>query len=237
MKAPLVLASASPRRRELMAQAGLSCHIMPALAEEKVQDQNLSPEAIAVNLAYAKAQEVAGRIAGGEAIPGLIPSAQSEGKILVIGADTVVSLGERILGKPKDRTEAAEMLRSLSGRTHRVWTGLALVETQGNARLSAAHADSTAEADTQKTTGVYEPVLKRCLAVGTRVDVAALSDAEIEAYLATGEADDKAGAYGIQGRFAIHVRSIRGDYFNVVGLPIATLYTCLRELGYIDMDN
>lgn len=189
----VILASASPRRRELMEQAGIPCTILPAKGEEDAGDR--TPAEAVRYLSEQKAREVADQAAG-DAVPGTV----------VIGADTVVAVDSRILGKPADRADAAQMLRLLSGRTHEVFTGVTLVILRGNGQ-------------TEETGFVSR----------TEVDVSALSEDEIAAYLATGEADDKAGAYGIQGRFAIHVASIRGDYYNVVGLPIAQLYRTLRD--------
>ena len=189
----IILASASPRRRELMEQAGLPCTILPAKGEEDAGDR--SPAEAVRYLSEQKAREVAGQIAD-DAAPGTV----------VIGADTVVAVDGRILGKPADRADAARMLRLLSGRTHEVFTGVTLI--------------------VQREGGQTEEI---GFETRTEVDISTLSGEEIDAYLATGEADDKAGAYGIQGRFAIHVASIRGDYNNVVGLPIAELYRTLRD--------
>lgn len=127
---------------------------------------------------------------------------------IVVAADTVVTLDGRILGKPRDRAEALAMLQTLAGRTHRVMTGLALF---------------------------FED---RCLVCSetTEVSFRTLSDEELRAYVATGECDDKAGAYGIQGKGALLVASIRGCYFNVVGLPLAKLSEMLLELG-VNMEN
>lgn len=187
-----VLASASPRRRELMEQAGIPCTILPAAGEEDAGDR--SPAEAVRFLSEQKAREVAARISS-DAEPGTV----------VIGADTVVAVDGSILGKPKDRSDAARMLRLLSGRTHEVYTGVTIIVLSG------------AEPE------VFGSVTR------TEVEISPLSGSEIDDYLATGEADDKAGAYGIQGRFAIHVRAINGDYNNVVGLPIAELYRMLRE--------
>ncbi|MBR4530551.1 MAG: septum formation protein Maf [Lachnospiraceae bacterium] len=188
----LILASASPRRKELMETAGLACTVIPAAGEEKCAD--LSPEETVRVLARAKAEEIWELVTHGA-------RAGEFQKPIVIGADTVVSLEGRIFGKPRDRADAARMLGQLSGRTHEVYTGVA----------------------------VLSPDEEILFAERTEVDVETLSAEEIEAYLATGEADDKAGAYGIQGRFGIHVTGIRGDYANVVGLPVSRLYRTLRD--------
>ncbi|MCR5675797.1 MAG: Maf family protein [Lachnospiraceae bacterium] len=220
----IVLASASPRRRELMEQAGLSFSVLPAVRDEVPGER--SPEETVRFLSCQKAREVAERLQEGERE--VLPESfrKSGGNLLVIGADTVVSLDKEILGKPRDRADAGRMLRMLSGRTHEVWTGVTVIGCPNVGETAGG--DGTAEhlPDGWRTGPAGREIT---FAVCTGVDVASLSEEEIEAYLATGEADDKAGAYGIQGRFAIHVRGIRGDYNNVVGLPIAALYRILRE--------
>ncbi len=180
----LILASASPRRRELLAQAGISCTVRPAdIPEDPLPAED--PTAYVVRLARQKAQTVF--------------DAAGDPAALVLGADTTVTLDSRILGKPADAGDARRMLRLLSGRTHRVITGVALV--------SAAGAQVAAEV--------------------TAVRFLTLSDAEIDAYIATGEPMDKAGAYAIQGRAARWIPRVEGCYFNVVGLPLALVGTML----------
>ena len=183
----LVLASASPRRRELLARFGVPFEVIPARgAEPRLRD--LSPGALVRTLAAGKAAEVA------SALPD---------DAVVIAADTVVELDGEILGKPGTPEKAAEMLRALSGRENRVWSGL--VVRRGGVVLTADE--------------------------GTRVRFRTLSEEEIAAYVATGEPLDKAGAYGYQGLASLFVESIDGDYFNVVGLPLCRLGMMLRELG------
>src|ERR1022692_4314092 len=185
----LILASASPRRRELLTQAGFSFVVHPAhIQEDPHPDED--PIAYVVRLAREKAQAVFGRLQAGAGTAGLA----------VLGADTTVTLDNHILGKPEDAADAARMLRLLSGRTHRVITGVALV--------TATSAEVAAEV--------------------TAVRFLTLSDEEIEAYIATGEPMDKAGAYAIQGRAARWIPRIEGCYFNVVGLPIALVSTLLE---------
>jgi septum formation protein len=187
----LVLASASPRRKELLALLGLDFEVVPSAYEEVLPEVHPDPAALAVHLAGEKARDVArGR-----------PDAA------VIGADTVVALEGRIYGKPEDRADAARMVRELSGRTHQVITGVAVASGPGEASL-------------------------RSFAVTTDVTFRALEDAEIAAYVATDEPLDKAGGYAIQGYGALLISGIRGDYPNVVGLPLAPLALCLRELGF-----
>jgi septum formation protein len=180
----LVLASASPRRRELLSQAGFMFEIHPAHIPEDPRP-NEDPIAYVVRVAREKAQAVFDEL--------------NDPAATVLGADTTVTLDNHILGKPEDTADAARMLRLLSGRTHRVITGVAVV-TSESAEVAA------------EVTGV------RFLA---------LSDEEIAAYVATGEPMDKAGAYAIQGRAARWIPRIEGCYFNVVGLPIALVSTML----------
>ncbi len=180
----LILASASPRRRELirLITDDFLCH--PSEIEENVPP-GMDPRQVPAFLALCKAKHVARQF----------PDAA------VLGCDTVVLLDGAILGKPKSRAEATMMLRSLSGRTHEVITGCAIVS--------------------QKRETVF--------AVETSVTFYHLTNQQIEAYVASGEADDKAGAYGIQGKGALFVKEIRGDFYNVVGLPIAELSRRLKE--------
>ena len=187
----LVLASASPRRRELLALLGLPFTVDPDDGEEILPATTADPQALTLRLARQKALAVAGR----------------HPRALVLGADTVVVLGERVLGKPADAAEAGEMLRRLSGRRHCVVTGVALVDTR--------------QAPTVVTEAAWV----------TEVCVRALAEAEIAAYVATGEPLDKAGAYAIQGRGAVLIEGIRGDYSNVVGLPVGATADLLQAAG------
>ena len=180
----LILASSSPRRRQLLAQAGFVFDIIKPTGPE-VLPPGASPEEAAITLAAAKAREVA------RGAPGA----------LVIGADTVVVLGGELLGKPRDSADAASMLRRLAGRTHTVITGVCIAQEKREITFA------------ERTSVRFLP----------------LDDALINAYVATGEPLDKAGAYGIQGRGAVLVRAIRGDYTNVVGLPLPRLCAILRE--------
>ncbi len=184
----LILASASPRRRELMALAGLEFRVCVSDCDESVPDC-LSPGEAAVDTARRKAFAVADRFP----------------EDTVIGADTIVVIDGAILGKPKDGRDAASMLRRLSGRTHSVYTGVCVV--------SGGEAHSFCEK--------------------TDVTFYRLTEDEINGYIATGEPADKAGAYGIQGKGSLLVKSISGDYFNVVGLPISVLVRLLIEIGCI----
>ena len=180
LRAPLVLASASPRRRALLERLGLDPDVRPTDADETWPALPVGPAAREVAMRKARAVEAPGA--------------------LVLAADTVVVLDGDVLGKPADDARAAATLRRLSGRTHHVTTGLAL---RHGGREAAAHAT-------------------------TAVTFAPLTEPEIAAYVATGSPLDKAGAYGIQDDAgALLVERIEGDYFNVVGLPLRTLYDAL----------
>lgn len=182
----IVLASASPRRREILESLGLPVQTAPSAVDESFLPGE-DPVAAACRVAALKAV-AAGRSFGGE---------------LVLGADTVVVRDREIFGKPADGVDAERMLRALAGRSHTVVTGIALARGGSPARVAA-----------ETTTVVFR----------------ALSAREISEYVATGEPLDKAGAYGIQGLGALLVREVRGDYLNVVGLPVCRLLDLSREL-------
>lgn len=178
----IILASASPRRQELLTQIGMEYIVMPSSMEEVPQSQ--CPEEVVMELSGGKAEEVFGRLAETE-----------RSSSLVIGADTIVVFHGQIMGKPENRKKAEEMLFRLQGNVHQVYTGVTLLGTN---RLSFY----------EKTDVVMYP----------------MSEKEIKWYVNTGEPMDKAGAYGIQGKGAAYIKEIRGDYNNVVGLPIGRLY-------------
>ncbi|KAA6456001.1 septum formation inhibitor Maf [Acidobacteria bacterium AB60] len=187
----LVLASASPRRRELLTQAGLVFSVHPAhIPEDPLPGED--PIAYVVRLAREKAETVLRELSGPD----------SPADLAVLGADTTVTLDGQILAKPEDAEDAARMLRLLSGRTHRVITGVA-VATPGRTEVAAEV---------------------------TAVRFLTLSEEEIAEYVASGEPMDKAGAYGIQGRAAKWIPRIEGCYFNVVGLPLALVGTMLESM-------
>jgi septum formation protein len=183
----IILASASPRRKELLERIGLIFEIIPSGAEEVITSQ--LPSEVVEELSRQKAEDVAGQVTEG----------------IVIGADTVVCQDGRIMGKPKDRQDAWEMLRSLQGNTHSVFTGVTVFVRQKD--RTQAHTFSCE----------------------TKVHVYPMTEQETEAYLNTGEPMDKAGAYGIQGYFSAWVESIEGDYNNVVGLPVSALWQVLKQ--------
>ena len=188
--AELILASASPRRRDLLAQLGVEFRVVASHVPE-VPHSGEGAEAFARRVARAKAEEVAR----------LHPQAW------VLGADTIVVLGSRILGKPSDASEARAMLRSLSGRPHEVLTAIVLVTPAGRVANEQA--------------------------VRTRVEFRALGEPEIDAYVESGEPLDKAGAYAIQGGAAEFVDHIEGSYTNVVGFPLDEVSALLRTHGII----
>lgn len=183
-----ILASASPRRKELMTQAGFSFQVVPSQVKETISKTR--PSDIVTELSSQKALEVYERL-------------QPE-DCTVIGADTIVVYRDEILGKPADEAEALDMLSLLAGRTHQVYTGVTLILNKGG--------DPTVRSFYEKTDVTFYPI--------DRFD--------LQDYIASGDPLDKAGAYGIQGPFAIHVKEIHGDYNNVVGLPIARLYQELK---------
>lgn len=195
----IILGSASPRRRELLAQIGAEFEVRVSNKEE-VYHSNV-PEEIVKELALMKAENVAEELAE-ENPAGAVKST------VVIGADTIVVLDGKILGKPADEADAVQMLSSLQGRRHDVYTGVAVLDYDENGEKR-----------------VYN------YPVGTAVYVNEMTEEEIRAYVETKDPLDKAGAYGIQGRFAAHIDRIEGDYYNVVGLPVSRVYRTLRELG------
>lgn len=187
----LHLASKSPRRQEILAGLKIPFALIDSPYEEKFSDVcDLVPEQQAIKLAGLKAFHASSALRSG----------------IVIGADTIVVQGDAILGKPKDRKEAAEMLHSLSGRRHRVITGLAAVDAENLRTVSCAEV--------------------------THVFFRELSKKDVDRYLNTDEPYDKAGAYGIQGHAALFVEKIDGCYFNVVGFPVVAFRGLIQQLGY-----
>ena len=197
----IILGSASPRRRELLAQIGAEFEVRVSNKEE-VYHSNV-PEEIVKELALMKAENVAEELAE-ENPAGAVKST------VVIGADTIVVQDGKILGKPADEADAVRMLSSLRGRRHDVYTGVAVLDYDENGEKH-----------------VYN------YPVGTAVYVNEMTEEEIRAYVETKDPLDKAGAYGIQGRFAAHIDRIEGDYYNVVGLPVSRVYRTLRKLGVL----
>ncbi len=181
----IILASGSPRRKEIFELAELSFDVMPSHVQEVITKER--PEEAVMELSGQKARDIWKKIQGDE---------------IIVGADTVVAFEGKILGKPKDEEDAARMLSMLSGNVHQVYTGVTVI-FQG------------------KETSFYEE---------TKVRFYEIDDQEIEEYIRTGEPMDKAGAYGIQGKAAVFIRSIEGDYYNVVGFPIARFLHEMKKI-------
>ena len=202
----IILASGSPRRKELLEQIGIEFEICPAKGEEVIT--KTVPHDVVMELSRQKALEVAGMVVSyGDSHADITTPTD----IMIIGADTVVAYDDLILGKPKDEEDAKNTLRMLSGNTHSVYTGVSVVFISKDGRVG-----------------------EHTFYDRTKVKMYEMTDAEIERYVATNEPMDKAGSYGIQGKCAIHIEKIEGDYNNVVGLPVSKLYQELLGLG-IDM--
>ena len=188
----IVLASLSPRRKELLSLLGVPFEVLASNAEEDPENPPESPEQYVRSIARKKATETAKKV----------------DDALVIGADTVVVVNGLILGKPKDPEDAVRMLKLLSGKVHKVFTGVAVLDVRG---------------------GTVVDSCEEC--VETQVRVRELSEDMIDAYVRTGEPLDKAGAYAIQGYGSVLIEGIVGDYFNVVGLPVQRLSVMLERFG------
>lgn len=203
MKSRLILASGSPRRKELLEQIGAEFEILSAKGEEVITSD--IPSQVVMELSAQKAEEVAGRyekeLGAGKACE------ENRQTVVILGADTVVAYENKILGKPKDEADAVRMLQMLAGDTHSVFTGVTLLIEQAGKR--------------EKKTFFAE----------TKVTMYPMSAEEIKAYVATGEPMDKAGAYGIQGKCAAYIERIEGDYNNVVGLPVSLVYQTLKMIS------
>lgn len=189
MAVRFILASASPRRRELLEQVGAEFEVIPAKGEEVITSSE--PTEVVLELSAQKAAEVADRLQGEEAV--------------ILGADTVVAYEGQILGKPRDAADAEQMLSMLCGNTHSVYTGVTLIRLQdGKSEICS----------------FYEE---------TKVTMYPMTEQQIISYIRMGEPMDKAGAYGIQGKGALFVEKINGDYNNVVGLPIAKVFQMIKS--------
>lgn len=188
-----ILASQSPRRRELLARTGLSFEVIPSSVDEKIT--KTQPSEIVLELSQQKATDVYQNL--------------SETKnCVVIGSDTIVAYHDEILGKPQDKEEAYDMLSMLADRTHQVYTGVTLLINEKGIL--------TTKSFVEKTDVTFYPIAKE----------------DLRNYVESGDCLDKAGGYGIQGDFSIHVKEIHGDYNNVVGLPIGRLYQELLNIIY-----
>jgi len=185
----IILASASPRRKELLEVMGLTFRIVPSRREEVIQ--GTTPGEIVENLSFQKAEDVMSR---------------TPGDVIVIGSDTVVVCDGEVMGKPHSEQEAYEMLSRLQGRTHQVYTGVTVMGRDRDDKIT------------------HDTFHKK-----TVVTVHAMEEQEIWDYIGMGESMDKAGAYGIQGKFGVFVDEIQGDYQTILGLPIAGLYQTLKK--------
>lgn len=185
----IILASASPRRKKLMALAGYEFEIKVSKKEEKYT--STSPDEIVKELSLLKAEDIAGQ--------------EEQKNLTVIGADTVVAHKGAILGKPRSKEHAYQMIKSFQGDKHQVYTGVAILKFDEEGKKTVINH-----------------------AVKTDVYVNAMTDDEIWSYIERDNVLDKAGAYGIQSGFSIHIEKIEGDYFNVVGLPISFIYEALK---------
>lgn len=215
----IILASASPRRRELLHQIGWNFEICVSQVEEQIT--KTIPWEVVEELSCRKAEDVFQRVletrkveAASSVVEGGTTAAEAENSILVIGADTIVACDGRILGKPTDREDAVAMLKLLQGRSHHVYTGVTLCmrRTDGN-------------------------IVKNTFHEAAEVTFYPMTEEEIQWYVDSGEPMDKAGSYGIQGLCARYISQITGDYNNVVGLPVGRLYQEVRKLGGIHEES
>lgn len=193
----IILASGSPRRKEILEQVGIPFTVQVSNKEEVITENE--PVNIVKGLASMKANDIA-----------------EKAKIndVIIGCDTIVAYNNQIMGKPKNEEDAKRMLQLLQNDVHEVYTGVSVIIKM--------IADDGSECDKEIN-----------FAVETKVYVNAMNESQIESYVATKEPMDKAGAYAVQGRFAVHIKKLDGDYYNVVGLPISRLYDVLLEEGVI----
>jgi len=196
----IILASESPRRKEILERMGIPYETIPSHVLEVVSET--SPSDMVIALASLKAKDVASRIKEKDF--------KDKKKLIIIGADTIVFHKGQALGKPKDRNDAIKILNSLSGDAHEVKTGVCIIIRD----LTTCSEDEIITFD-----------------VSTQVIVQPLTSQQIEDYVDTGEPMDKAGAYGIQGGFGIYIKEIHGDYYNIVGFPIAKIHEKLLSYG------
>ena len=197
----IILASASPRRKELLRQVGLSFRTMPSIKEEKVT--KTKPEDVVEELSYQKAVDICTQL-----------SESIQEDFVVIGADTVVSCWDKIMGKPENKKDACRMLEELQGKSHQVYTGVTLAWKYKDV-----------------------PAMFHTFHECTDVTVYPMTEEDIRRYVDSGEPMDKAGAYGIQGLFAAYIQGICGDYNNVVGLPVGRVYQELKNRGLLGMEE
>ena len=245
-----ILASASPRRYEILKQAGFeNIIVMPSDVDETTDITN--PEELVKELSLRKGLAVASELFSGDS--GLAKNSDSD--YIIISADTSVSVDNKILGKPADEKEAYEMLHSIQGRSHKVYTGVTLIipskealqdisnkSSLGSSNLSSLGSNSLSSFGSNNPSSFSSNDANRLIedntnqiiktfSVCTKVNVFPMTDEEIYAYIQTGDPFDKAGGYGIQGIFAKHVEGIEGDYLNVVGLPVSSICEALKEMN------
>lgn len=189
----IILASASPRRKEILTQIGLNPQIITSSKEERMED--LAPRELVKKLSEIKAYDVVQRV---------------DGTAIILGADTIVVHKGQIFGKPKDKEDAIRMIMELQGDEHFVFTGVKIII---------------------KEEGIETSWSIPSFAVETKVTVSKMTMEQATAYVNTNEPMDKAGAYAIQGKFAPYIEKIEGDYYNVVGFPISSIYHKLLEVG------
>lgn len=187
----IILASASPRRKELLEQVGVTCTVIPSKKEEVITKTN--PVEVVEELAFMKASDIAKKV---------------KKESIIIGADTIVVYKNQILGKPRDKEHAFEMIKELQGNVHQVYTGVSIIIKRENGQ---------------------EKIIT--FSVETKVGICSITDQQICHYIDTKEPLDKAGAYAIQGKFAVYINYLDGDYYNVVGLPISRIYEMLWKEG------
>lgn len=185
----IILASGSPRRKEILSQLGVRFEVITSDCDENTDEKN--PAELVKKLSRLKAEAVAKSV---------------EGVSLIIGADTVVAREDEIFGKPKDKEDARRMINAISGSEHSVYTGVCILINDGDTKVINFAEES-------------------------KVHVADMSEDEIERYISTAEPYDKAGSYAVQGLFAPYISGIDGDYYNIVGLPVARVYKELKDAG------
>lgn len=194
----IILASRSPRRKELLEQIGIEFECFPADIDERIDERN--PVKLVETLAVEKAEAVAAKLSDE----------------IILAADTIVVFNNRILGKPKNEKDAADILKMLSGNKHAVYTGVCII-------IPEKYKDKIPDSLDLKNSFVCK----------TDVYMNEITEKEIDEYIATKECMDKAGAYAIQGRAAAFIEKIDGDYFNVVGLPVSEVYRVLKQIDEI----
>ena len=192
----IILASNSPRRKEILEQVGISFEIIPSTSDEV--SNKTDPIELVEDISAMKAEEVANIV---------------EGPAIIIGADTVVVHEGEVLGKPKDEAQAKKMLQSLQNSSHEVFTGVTVI---------------LKDITIGKEVVTYK---KLSFADVSKVIVLPMNHSQIDSYVATMEPMDKAGAYAIQGKFAVYIKEIIGDFYNIMGLPISKIYDTLLSEG------